>query len=235
MQLLRIMIRSIKHLMNMPIQAIDGECGKVDDFLMSAKDHDVRHLIADIGQWPADEKVMLAKVNFQQMGNRSDIPSFPVRMLTSQVMKSADYDPSSRVLAAATDSYAERSYLTTPYEHGSASRFMGDDEPAEVHGRSLLSVPETHSLLSMSEVMGLPVEVMDGQFGCVSDFLVDDSNWRLQYMIIDSNRWLPGGIKYGIHIKRLDKIEPDGRGAVVKMKREQIEELSEYDPDQIVF
>ncbi len=111
---------------------------------------------------------------------------------------------------------------------------MGN-EPAEVFGRSLSSVPETHSLLSVSEVLGLPIETMDDQFGCVSDFLVDDTNWSLQYMIIDSNRWLPGGAKYGIHIKRLEKVEAEGRGVVVNMKRAQIEELSEYDPDQLAY
>lgn len=226
------MIRSVKHLMSIPVQAIDGPCGKVDDFLMSEKGFDVRHLVADIGQWPSNERVIISRQDFQQMVNRSDIPSFPVRMLSSQVMRSFVYDPGSPVLAGEGESFAERSYMTTPHEQGSVSRFVAQDS-GKALGRPLLDHPETHALHSVRELVGLPVDVMDGSFGYVSDFLVDDSDWALQYLVVDSNRWLPGGSKYCIHIKRLDKIQKDRQGVEVKLKKNEIEELPEYSADRL--
>ncbi len=228
------MIRSIDYLINKPIHAIDGTIGKVDDFLVDEHNHQVTHLVGDIGQWPTSEKVVISNREFQQMVPRGDVPSFPVRMLSDQVAKAPAYDSGVVVSAGPGEQTHGQSYWTSPYEHGAVSRFVGDEAP-EAYGRSFGREPDERPVMSIRETVGLSIEAMGSAFGCVSDFLMNDSNWKLQYLVIDSNRWLPGSIKYCVHMKRIGQIDLEGNVVHLKMSRSQIEELPEYEPDEVLF
>jgi hypothetical protein len=47
-------------------------------------------------------------------------------------------------------------------------------------------------LFAVSALKGLAVAASDGGIGVVKDFLFDDRNWRLRWMVVDTGGWLPG-------------------------------------------
>jgi len=54
-------------------------------------------------------------------------------------------------------------------------------------------IPEKAAhLRSAGEVDGYSVQAKDDGIGHVEDFLVDDADWRLRYVIVDTVNWLPG-------------------------------------------
>jgi hypothetical protein len=47
-------------------------------------------------------------------------------------------------------------------------------------------------LRSATEVRGYHIEGLDGSIGHVADFIVDESDWALRYLVIDTSNWWVG-------------------------------------------
>jgi len=47
-------------------------------------------------------------------------------------------------------------------------------------------------LFAVSGLEGCPVKASDGDIGAVRDFLFDDETWKIRWMAIDADHWLPG-------------------------------------------
>jgi hypothetical protein len=46
-------------------------------------------------------------------------------------------------------------------------------------------------LRSVRDVTGYDIESTTGQIGVVDDFLLDDTDWSVRYMAVDTHKWLP--------------------------------------------
>jgi hypothetical protein len=47
-------------------------------------------------------------------------------------------------------------------------------------------------LMSVKSLRGETIHATDGDFGSVDDFLFDDENWAIRYLVIDTGKWIPG-------------------------------------------
>jgi len=47
-------------------------------------------------------------------------------------------------------------------------------------------------MLSIKSLRGETIHASDGDFGSVDDFLFDDENWTIRYLVVDTGKWLPG-------------------------------------------
>ena len=47
-------------------------------------------------------------------------------------------------------------------------------------------------LVALNGLFGCPVAATDGGVGTVKDFLFDDRNWKVRWMVVDTGYWLPG-------------------------------------------
>ncbi len=47
-------------------------------------------------------------------------------------------------------------------------------------------------LRSIKNLIGYPIDAVDGRIGKVKDALFDDRYWRLRYVVADTGTWLPG-------------------------------------------
>ena len=61
----------------------------------------------------------------------------------------------------------------------------------EVAGRASAEERDLH-LRSAREVAGYRVAATDGEIGRVDDFLIDDRDWAIEPLGIDTGNWLPG-------------------------------------------
>ena len=47
-------------------------------------------------------------------------------------------------------------------------------------------------LRKMKDLKGLAIGAKDGDIGEANDFIFDDKNWTVRYLVADTDRWLPG-------------------------------------------
>lgn len=48
-------------------------------------------------------------------------------------------------------------------------------------------------LRRMKDLKGFTIAAKDGDVGAVNDFIFDDKNWTVRYLVVDTSPWLPGG------------------------------------------
>jgi hypothetical protein len=85
-------------------------------------------------------------------------------------------------------------------------------------------------LRGAKEVIGYTVEGQDGELGQVADFILDDANWTIRYMVLDTGSILKGK-KVLIAPQWIDEIEYKAARISVHLGRENIAESPAYDPE----
>ena len=68
-------------------------------------------------------------------------------------------------------------------------------------------------LFAASGLIGCPAAATDGRIGHVKDFLFDDRNWKVRWMVVDTGNWLPGR-KVLIHPSAIEPLELPPRPAI---------------------
>jgi uncharacterized protein YrrD len=48
-------------------------------------------------------------------------------------------------------------------------------------------------LRRVKDLTGFEIGAKDGDIGAAADFIFDDKNWTVRYVVVDTNPWLPGG------------------------------------------
>ena len=71
----------------------------------------------------------------------------------------------------------------------------------------------------------------DGEVGNVEDFVIDDRNWKIDFMIVDTGKWFPGK-KVIISPKWIKEIKWDTSTVIVNVSVENIKNSPEYDPNK---
>ena len=69
---------------------------------------------------------------------------------------------------------------------------------------------------------GFSIEACDGQIGIVSDFLFDDTTWKLRWLVVDTGGWLKDR-KLLVHPSAIEKADVPARALLVKLTRDQVE------------
>jgi hypothetical protein len=185
------------------VEASDGPIGKVADLLFEDVGWVVRWLVVDVGHWLTGRKVLipLSALGQPDPARRR----LPVKLTVQQVKDSPDVDtnkPVSRQCEARADKY----YSWVPYPVGSHATFhntmaqpfveplpfsetrpsgpAGDDAEPEVPG-------DPH-LRSIAAVIGYHIHATDGDIGHIENFLIEDREWTIRYLTVDTKNWWPG-------------------------------------------
>jgi hypothetical protein len=69
---------------------------------------------------------------------------------------------------------------------------------------------------------GFSVEASDGKMGTVSDFLFDDTSWKLRWLVIDTGNWLQDR-RVLIHPSAIEKADMPVQTLLVNLTRGQVE------------
>jgi len=86
-----------------------------------------------------------------------------------------------------------------------------------------------HYLRGVKEVTGYHIEATDGEIGHVEDFFIDEENWQIQYLLVDTGNWLPGR-KVLISPDWITDIIWADSQVQVNATREQVKNSPEFDP-----
>jgi hypothetical protein len=184
------------------IRASDGELGTVVDFLFTDDSWLVRWLVVDTGNWLSGRKVLLPPT---VLGHPDPATrEFPVR-LTMQQVKDSPEIASDRPVSRQDETniygyYGWRPYWGDGFFMGGYG-FMGEDwvgsqapGTSEREGNianTRLNDADPH-LRSVAAVTGYHVHATDGEVGHVKDFLLEDVDWSIHYVVVDTRNWWPG-------------------------------------------
>lgn len=219
------MLRSIRDLHGYALHATDGVIGDVYEFLFDETNWHVRYMVADTGDWLPGRLVLVAPASF----GRPDWEEhwFPVKLSKDQVEKSPDIDqekPVSRQHEIILHNY----YGWPHYWIGAEDAAQVAAPPAEEGEQKADATKEDPHLRSTREVIGYHIKALDGEFGHVADFIVDDQSWVIRYMVVDTRNWLPGR-KVLVSPTLVDEVNWGPASVAVALTKEAIRNSPEYD------
>lgn len=76
---------------------------------------------------------------------------------------------------------------------------------------------------SLDDLTGFTLQAIDGEIGRCKDFLFDDRDWVVRYMVADTHKWLPGGRKVVISPVSLGAPDWSNHQLPVNLTRERVE------------
>jgi hypothetical protein len=231
------MLRSIDSLKGYRIAANDGDIGHCRDFLFDDRDWAVRYMVADTGGWLATRKVLISPLALLDPDWATQ--RFPVALSREQIEKSPGLDthaPVSREYEITYHQYFALPFYWTGAElWGSAPDPRGIVHPSPAEPERPLSdleVKEGH-LRACSEVEDYDIRANDGGTENIRDFIVDDSNWAIRFLVVDTRRWLPGG-QVLVPTKQIEWVDWTERQVKCSLDVAQIKDSPPFDPTQPV-
>lgn len=229
------MFRSVKELKGYVLKATDGEIGRCKDFLFDDRFWTIRHMVADTGKWLPGRKILISPVALEKPDWGEG--RFPVRMTKKEIEDSPDLktdEPVSRQREVGLFQY-----YGWPYYWVGGHVWGAVDFPEQPYGAMAEMEPEDDSdsgdehLRSANEVTGYHIQATDDEIGHVEDFLVDDSNWVIRYLVVDTRNWLPGK-KVLVSPAWAEAVDWGDSKVMVNMTRDQIKNGPEFDPSVLV-
>jgi sporulation protein YlmC with PRC-barrel domain len=232
------MLFSFEELRGYQIRAADGEIGSVDDVLFEDTTSRVRYLVVETGSWLFGRKVLLAAAALGPVDHAAR--AITTGLTTRQVKDSPSVDadqPVSRQQEEALHSY----YEWPPYWYGAPALGLAPywggvglappppaDNPVEREVAEMERQQADPHLRSAREVTGYYVAASDGDIGHVEDLVIDDANWMICHLVIDTRNWLPGR-KVLVDTDRLRSVDWAERHIVLEMSRRDVESSPEFD------
>jgi len=229
------------------IAAKDGHLGTVSDFLFDDVAWLIRWLVVDTGTWLSGRKVLLpASVLGHLDSERSE---FFVRLTKQEVKDSPNIDtkrPVSRQMEASVyDYYGWSPYWISGlymggygYGYGYGNGTMGPlpirdstrrDEDIAASRRS----DDDPHLRSIEEIVGYHIHADDGEIGHVEDLLLEDADWSIHYLVVDTKNWWPGR-KVLVSPMSVRKIEWSDRRVSLGADRQKVKNSPPYDSSMTV-
>ncbi|MBD3379802.1 MAG: PRC-barrel domain containing protein [Candidatus Omnitrophica bacterium] len=232
------MLRSIREIQGYRINASDGEIGKAADFFFEENEWSVRYLVVKTGNWLFGKEVLVSPSAFGEKAE-PEKGVFPVDISREKVRESPEVD-AHKPVSREEELEMMKHYSWPVYWNYEAARGTAAGMPPvmvkeiEEAIRKGEFSPRENDLRSAKEVTGYALEAEDGRIGHVTDLIVDDTSWRIRYMVVDTNDWLPGG-KVLVGVDWADSIDwAESRVKVARLTREQVKACPEYDPSRPV-
>ncbi len=233
------MLRTVDSLHDYTIQATDGELGRVKEVYFDDERWGIRYLVVETGSWLSSRRVLISPYSITRTdaGNQTIV----VSLTRDQVKNSPDIDthqPISRQLEGDySQYYGYGNYWIGPYLWGGVGYpefpLMGtNEELPEDLARRAADHPQDIHLRSSDNVAGYHILGTDDEIGHVKDFIFDDEDWAIRYLLVDTRNWWPGGKKVLLASRWIEQIDWADSTVQTKLTREQIKNSPEYDENQ---
>jgi hypothetical protein len=218
------------------VAASDGDLGSVHDLFFDDEAWVARYVIVDTGKWLPGRLVLISPISVNQ-------PDWIERQLnvglTRAQVKNSPPIETHRPVSRQQELrylryYGYPGYWGAPGLWGPAAFPTAlipaertpafDEQTAE---REQIGNEESH-LRSCREVTGYRLQATDGELGKIDDFLFDDLDWAIRYIVVDTNAWWFGG-QVLIAPEWVDEIDWSTRSLRVDVSRKSVKRAPGYD------
>ncbi len=221
------MLREVKKLHGAVLRAYDGELGSVDEILFDDQTWTVRYLVINTGSWLNGRKVLIAPAALGVLDWEQR--KLEVNLTRTQVQDSPGSETDEPVSRQwETDTY---NYYGWPYYWGMGMVGGAWYSPGLIGSTDTPTVPDPDDvhLRSTKEVTGYTVEARDGDIGHVADFLVDDNNWCIRCLAVDTRDWWLGK-QVLLPLDWIEQISWPDRSVTAEVTRSQIQNAPYWEP-----
>jgi len=213
--------------------ATDGAIGKVKGFYFDDETWTIRYLVVETGNWLFSHKVIIPTEVLST--NYQEHEVFAVNLTKEQIKSSMDIGTAKHLL------HPKKIILHDHYslKFDGNSRNYGFDKQESTY--KLLSFEEDNEasekpdpnahLRSTDKVIGYNIMAVDGKIGDVEDFIIDDCNWNLDFMVVDAGDLCPGK-KVIISQKWIKETNWNSSSVIVNASVEYVKNSHEYDSSQ---
>jgi hypothetical protein len=84
-------------------------------------------------------------------------------------------------------------------------------------------------LRSGREVIGYVIEARDGTIGELDDFVVDENDWAIRDVVVDTRKWWPGG-QVQVHPEYVERIDWGERRMHLRLTRDEVKNAGAQTP-----
>jgi uncharacterized protein YrrD len=227
------MKRSLKELIGYTIQATDGEKGKVHDILFDDETWIIRYVEADLGTLFSRKRVLIPRFYLREP--LWEEKKFPIVLTVEKIEKSPDIDfdmPVSRIY----EKKLVEHYELEPYWPTNMAAYTGKesmfnpDIPHETTKKVIADDQIETSLRSFAEIWGYLINATDENFGHIEDFIIDDSDWQILYVVIDTKNIVPWSKQVMLPIELIDEINFLDKDVKINLPKDTIKNAPEYNP-----
>lgn len=216
------------------LRGTDDSVGSIHDLLFDTEGWEVRHLVVDTGKWLPGRQVLLPPAVLETADWPARVAS--VRLSRQQVKDSP---------AVESDKTVSRqmemelySHYEVPYYWGPAGAALAGSSytpmPLGVSEslpdqRSEIAEAESNHLRSAGKVTGYYVKAADSDIGHIEGLIVNDQDWAIRYLVVDTHNWLPGR-KVLVARDWVEGISWLGSTVAVGLTKDEVKNSPEYDP-----
>lgn len=197
------MLYAISAIHGFAIAASDGEIGTLSDLLFDDRTWKVRWLIVETGSWLSERKVLVhpSAVREVDLERRRIAVNLTKAQVEGSLAITRDLPVSRQMEHNLYDYYAWDpmwggvSYFDAGVPPVPIAMSMLDesaDDPSLRPGAGSSHDDGDPHLRSIDEITGYDLQAKDGGIGHVENFLFEDLDWSLRYLIVDTKNWCPG-------------------------------------------
>jgi hypothetical protein len=215
------------------IKSLDGDIGSAKDFLFDDRYWTVRYLVANTSDWFIGGDVLISPYSVGSIDTQHQHVSAQLTKKQIQDSPSADKNkPVSRQFESNYNGYyGYPFYWSGPYMWGVSPYIERDRSRWSLHTSEQESW-DVH-LRSIHEVTGYHLHALDGEIGHVSDFILDDDNWAIRYLVIATTNWWPGK-KVLISPKWIENVSWVNRELTASLSRATIQDAPEFTDETLL-
>jgi len=227
------MLYKTKTLQGYKLDSLNGVIGKAQEFYFDDQYWVVRYLVADSGNWLTGRRVLLSPYALVAVDKEKQ--HIIVNLTKKQIEDSPSLESDKPVSRQFEEAYY--GYYDWPMYWGGPN--MWGNYPDIVRGRekwreySKDEKPWDPHLRSTHTVSGYNIQSTDGDIGHVEDFVIDDQNWAIRYLIINTQNWWPGK-RVLIATKWIEKVDWSELKIVVNLSRELIKQSPEFTDESLL-
>jgi len=233
------MLHPVSSLKKYHLAASNGDIGHVRDIYFDSHEWTVRYLVVRTGAWLLGKEVLiparaLSLINVEEASIHVN--------LTLEKIKDAPDSDTARPVSRQDDIVYHEYYgfppgaepwvaLHTPTmtAFGVAPVLPAETQPAKRANRPAPVARGDFNLRSAHDVTGHTIRGSDDEIGDVGDFLVDDGDWSIPCLIVNTAIWF--GKTVVVPTAAIREVSWDERTVYLTIPRERLKNAPEFDAD----
>ncbi|TWX51632.1 PRC-barrel domain-containing protein [Colwellia hornerae] len=229
------MLRSLNEIIRFQLQGIDEEIGRCKDFLFDDQLWVVRYMVADTNKWlPGGRKILISPISLNKPN--WELQQFPINLTREGIKNSPSLNENQPI------SHLYESELFKYYGYGNhwMNKALWENYP---NSKSLVDAnvlkdesqvkAEDRHLRSTNEVKGYEIHATDQKIGHIADFILNDEDWTIPYIVVDTRNWLPGGDKVLIYHQSIKTVNWAEGSITVNVSAQKIKESPPFDLERL--
>jgi len=232
------MLRNTRTFEKCTVHALDGDVGKVRDVYFDDERWVVRYLVVESGGWLTGREVLLSPLAVTRIDwdrHRVDVNLTRQKIGDSPGIET--HQPVSRQNEAALfRHYGYPYYWGGPYAWGYAvlpvlaeQQIFDDAQRLEIRKEMEDTNKADRHLRSCNDIAGYKIAATDAKLGHVVDFLFDEEDWSIQYLVVDPRDLWPGKHVL-VAAEHIEHVYWGDKEVVVNIGSKEIERAPAYDP-----